>query len=134
MRRAVAKKSRQAHPRPFCVSWKNCLKANCRSTPWQTRKTRLIENIDDAIEMDQPAAATPQMTLELELPQPAMRTAAPLVAQLPADEIDIDDDQPEIKAVVPARQNNLPLMRRRSMLMRRGLMICLITRRRCVHR
>ena len=38
LRRSRGEKSRQAHPRPSCVSWKNCPKANCRSTPWQTRK------------------------------------------------------------------------------------------------
>ena len=72
------------------------------------KRRSLIESIDDAIEMDQPAAATPQMTPELELPQPAMRTAAPLVAQPPADEIDIDDDQLEDFAAVVASAAEQP--------------------------
>ena len=89
------------------------------------KRRSLNENIDDAIEMDQPAAATPQMTPERNCRNRRCGQRHHLwhshqLTKLILMTISLRILQP----LLPAQQNNLPLMRHRSMTMRQDLMIC----------
>ena len=109
LRRSRAEKKPTGTPKAIMRKLEKLPESKLPLYPVADKKRRsLSDSIDDAIEMEQPVAAAPQMAPEPELPEPEMRIAAPLVAQEPADDINIDDDQLEDFAAVVASAADQP--------------------------